>query len=179
MAKKPWKPVARGYRIARGFECNDPYGISTIKQFRRTLGKRVYGLRGFASLEIAFRMPIEETTPFSAAGIKSPEVKVLEKVGELLEKGLSWLTSEAAKEAIYASENAGEREAVLRALKELTPATYGNIETIELRGQMMPSQSLHKDACSIAKILTTSSVVTQRKNPGNLRLSDCQGFWTE
>lgn len=91
----------------------------------------------FASFEISFRMPVEEVNLFTSLGQKSPESETLEQVGTLLNKGLKWLTTSAAEEGMYSPGNPEESEAVLRALKELTPSSQGSIERIELKGQLI------------------------------------------
>lgn len=91
----------------------------------------------FASFEISFRMPVEERNLFTSVGHRSPEVETLEQVGNLLNKGLKWLTTTAAEEGVYSPGNPEESAAVLRALKELTPSSQGSIERIELKGQLV------------------------------------------
>jgi hypothetical protein len=82
-------------------------------------------------------MPIEEKDLFTASGQKTPETETLEKVGELLNKGLRWLQSAAGEEGIYSPEDPTEGEVLLRALKELTPSSTGSVERVELRGQLL------------------------------------------
>lgn len=91
----------------------------------------------FASFEISFRMPISEPDLFTATGHPSPEAKTLSQVSELLNHGLRWLTTAAGDEGVYSPENTEERAVVLRAIKELTPSSYGSIEQLELKGQML------------------------------------------
>lgn len=91
----------------------------------------------FTSFEISFRMPIEEKNLFTSIDEKSPEVKTLEEVRNLLNKGLKWLTTSAGEEGVYSPGNPEESAAVLRALKELTPSSQGSIDRIELKGQLV------------------------------------------
>jgi hypothetical protein len=92
------------------------------------------------SFVISFRMPIEEKNLFTASGRKSPEAETLEEVGRLLDKGLHWLTSAAGEEGVYSPTAPEEGEVLLRALKELTPASQGHIEQLELRGRLLGSR---------------------------------------
>lgn len=91
----------------------------------------------YRSFEISFRMPIEEQNLFTASGQKSPETEILDQVGNLLNKGLGWLQTQAGEEGIYSPDNPAEAEVMLRALKELTPSSTGSIERLELRGQLI------------------------------------------
>ena len=91
----------------------------------------------FASFEISFRMPIEESNLFTASGDKSPAAETLEQVGTLLNKGLNWLATAAGEEGVYSPDNPDEGAVVLRALKELTPSSQGSIEQLELKGQLI------------------------------------------
>lgn len=93
----------------------------------------------FGSFVISFRMPIEEKNLFTALGEKSPEAETLEEVGRLLDKGLRWLTSAAGEEGVYSPEAPEEGEVLLRALKELSPSSSGQIERLELKGRLLGS----------------------------------------
>ncbi len=95
---------------------------------------------GFTSFEISFRMPIEEENLFTLSGQKSPEAEILEDVGNLLKKGLKWLTTEAGTKGVYFPEDPDESAVVLRALKELTPSSQGRIEHLEVKGRLIDSQ---------------------------------------
>jgi hypothetical protein len=95
----------------------------------------------FASFEISFRMPIEQRSLFEE---KSLEMETLERVGELLRKGLAWLTSRQATE--FEPANQDEFAVVLRALRALTPSSQGSIEQLELGGQLVGrNQSAARD----------------------------------
>jgi len=91
----------------------------------------------FSSFEISFRMPIAERSLFRDVEHKSQEAETLEEVGKLLNKGLKWLTTKAADEGVYSPSGSDESAAVLRALKEITPSSHGNIERLELKGQLL------------------------------------------
>jgi len=91
----------------------------------------------FSSFEISFRMPIAERSLFRDVEHKSQEAETLEEVGKLLNKGLKWLTTKAADEGVYSPSGSDESAAVLRALKEITPSSHGNIERLELQGQLL------------------------------------------
>lgn len=95
----------------------------------------------FNSLEVSFRMPIEEVNLFASTDDKSPEIQTLEEVATLLNKGLKWLATSASEEGIYSPEDPDESAVVLRALKELTPSSHGSIERLELRGQVIGSRT--------------------------------------
>jgi len=82
-------------------------------------------------------MPIEERNLFTSGGQKSPETETLEKVGDLLKKGLRRLTSEASNQGIYSPDDPEEGAVILRALRELTPSSQGSIERLELKGQLI------------------------------------------
>ena len=91
----------------------------------------------FSSFEISFRVPSEERDLFTANGVASPAAETLSKVSELLKKGLQWLKSTAGEEGIFSPDAPEEGGVLLRALKELTPSSYGNIEQLELRGSIL------------------------------------------
>ena len=82
-------------------------------------------------------MPIAERSLFRDVEHKSQEAETLEEVGKLLNKGLKWLTTKAADEGVYSPSGSDESAAVLRALKEITPSSHGNIERLELKGQLL------------------------------------------
>jgi hypothetical protein len=88
----------------------------------------------FSSFEISFRVPSEERDLFTANGVASPAAETLSKVSALLKKGLK---STAGEEGIFSPDAPEEGGVLLRALKELTPSSYGNIEQLELRGSIL------------------------------------------
>lgn len=79
---------------------------------------------GYASFEIAFASPTSLT-----------EDPALQRAVELLRKGITWAGSDS--DAPLAAENDQEREAVLRAIKQLTPPSTGAIERIDVGGRWM------------------------------------------
>jgi len=83
----------------------------------------------YASFEIAFAFP---TGRF--------DDPALERAVELLRKGITWAASE--HDAPFAAESDEEREAVLRAIKQLTPPTTGVIERIDIGGRWMNHRSV-------------------------------------
>ncbi len=95
----------------------------------------------FASFEISFRMPISEPDLFTSEGEASPEAETLNEVSELLNRGLKWLTTAAGEAGVYSPENNEEQAVVLRAIKELTPSSYGSIERLELKGRLLGCQT--------------------------------------
>jgi hypothetical protein len=79
---------------------------------------------GYASFEIAFVSP---TNP-----IDDP---ALERAVELLRKGITWAGSD--NDEPFAAVDDREREAVLRAITQLTPPSTGAIERIDVGGRWM------------------------------------------
>jgi hypothetical protein len=79
---------------------------------------------GYASFEIAF------TSPTSVQ-----DDPALQRAVALLRKGITWAGSD--HEAPLVAESDEERDAVLHAIKELTPPTTGVIERIDIGGQWM------------------------------------------
>jgi hypothetical protein len=85
----------------------------------------------FRSFEVAFR-PVD---PASGQLVQDPRAnQVVREVERLLSIGLRWvLTGEMA------TENAEERQAILEAVKELSPPQGSPIERIEVSGRVVPS----------------------------------------
>lgn len=81
----------------------------------------------YSSFEIAFSSP----TPF----LEDPS---LAKCVQLLRRGLQWAASDDDTPLVASSDE--EREAVLRAIRQLTPPTTGAIEGIDIGGQWMQHQ---------------------------------------
>ena len=88
----------------------------------------------FASFEISFGLPENEETLFSETEISETE-RVVEEVEKLLVPGLEWLTA-ANQDDNFTVEDDEAADVILRALKELTPATNSKIDNIELSGRL-------------------------------------------
>ena len=125
--------VQKAFKLLAEYVLDQPAQAGRPKDFIRRLFDLPTQRIATGSLEISFRMPIEEQSLFREGGSKSDEVQTLEEVGALLKKGLSWLATAAAEEGVFG----GENEVVLRALKEITPSSQGSVEVIELRGQLI------------------------------------------
>lgn len=66
----------------------------------------------------------------------SEEERVYQQVGELLQRGLKWVTgSPADPREISPTEE--ERRVILRAVESLTPPAHGAVKEVELRGSMV------------------------------------------
>lgn len=125
----------------------------------------------FGSFVISFRMPIEEKNLFTAAGQKSPEAETLEEVGRLLDKGLRWLTSAAGEEGIYSPDAPEEGEVLLRALKELTPSSIGQIEHLELKGRLLGTQPKPFTLDREARQRVNTAIRTRQLEPQVVKLT--------
>jgi hypothetical protein len=124
--------VQKTFKLLAEYVLEQPAQAGRPKDFIRRLFDLPTQRIATGSLEVSFRMPIEEQSLF-AGGAKSSEVQTLEEVGILLKKGLSWLATAAAEEGVFG----GDNEVVLRALKEITPSSQGSIDRLELRGQII------------------------------------------
>jgi len=127
--------VQKAFKVLAEYVLELPAQIGRPKDFIRRLFDLPTQRMAFASFEISFRMPIAEEHLFSAAPDKSAEAKTLEEVGMLLNKGLTWLATDASTEGMYKED--AEASAILRALKELAPSSQGSIDRLELKGQLI------------------------------------------
>ncbi len=159
--------VQKSFKVLSEYVLGETSQAGRPAEFMRRLFDLPTQRFAFKSFEISFRMPIDEENLFTKEGHKSFEVETLEDVGKLLEKGLKWVTTEAAEAGVYSPDNPEESAAVLRALKELTPSSRGSIDRLEIHGQLIGTRVsplvLDKEArLKVNEAIRTQDVEAQR-----------------
>ena len=129
--------VQRAFKVLVEYILGEQSQAGRPKDFVRRLFDLPTQQFAFKSFEVAFRMPIEEQTLFSGLGEKSDEIEALEAVANLLDRGLAWVGSAAGEGGVYPKTDNDEAPVILRALKELTPSSFGNIQQLEVRGALL------------------------------------------
>jgi hypothetical protein len=95
----------------------------------------------FGSFEIAFRSPLSGSAilfdDLTAEDIRQ-EKEALQRVGDLLQIGLTWLSSTEANRASGAvGQNPDESRLILQAVKSITPSSQGPVREVEVRGTLI------------------------------------------
>lgn len=122
------------------------YVLSLPAQAGRPSGvlKRLFDLpaqrMAYGSFEIAFRSPLADE-PLLLADMQDENIQAeraaFDRVGELLQTGLNWVTSSSFDEETKVCDNSDEQRVILQAMKNLTPSSQSGIKTLELRGTLV------------------------------------------